>query len=55
MEFSSEDIATNCLIVVDMQNDFLEGGSLEVPASNQIIPIVNNLITSNKFGHIVYS
>jgi nicotinamidase/pyrazinamidase len=32
------------LIVVDIQNDFCEGGSLEVPNANQIIPVVNNLI-----------
>jgi nicotinamidase/pyrazinamidase len=31
------------LIVVDIQNDFIPGGSLAVPAGNEIIPIVNRL------------
>lgn len=32
------------LIVVDVQNDFCEGGSLEVPDANAIIPVINNVI-----------
>ena len=32
------------LIVVDIQNDFCEGGSLEVKNSNEIIPVTNKLI-----------
>lgn len=31
------------LIIVDIQNDFCEGGSLEVPRSNEIIPFVNSI------------
>lgn len=31
------------LIIVDIQNDFLEGGSLAVPNGNEIIPIVNSI------------
>lgn len=31
------------LILVDIQNDFLPGGSLEVPEGDQIIPVVNKL------------
>lgn len=31
------------LIIVDVQNDFCEGGSLEVPNANQIIPKINAL------------
>ena len=31
------------LIIVDIQYDFLPGGSLEVPHGNEIIPLVNNL------------
>ena len=31
------------LIVVDVQNDFLPGGSLAVPAGDTIIPIINRL------------
>ncbi len=29
------------LIIVDVQNDFMAGGSLEVPNANAIIPIIN--------------
>ena len=31
------------LIIVDVQNDFCEGGSLEVPNANQIIQKINAL------------
>jgi nicotinamidase/pyrazinamidase len=31
------------LIVVDLQNDFVPGGSLAVPEGNEIIPLVNQL------------
>ena len=41
------------LIVVDVQNDFLEGGALEVPQGNMIIPVINKLI--DKFDHVVYT
>lgn len=32
-----------CLILVDIQNDFLPGGALAVPDGDRIIPIVNSL------------
>lgn len=32
------------LIIVDIQNDFLPGGALEVQEGDQIIPIVNGLV-----------
>ena len=31
------------LIIVDVQNDFMEGGSLEVPQANKIIPVINHI------------
>jgi nicotinamidase/pyrazinamidase len=31
----------NALIIVDVQNDFCDGGSLAVPKANEIIPIIN--------------
>ena len=31
------------LIIVDIQNDFVTGGNLEVPHGEQVIPLVNNL------------
>ncbi|WP_177762866.1 bifunctional nicotinamidase/pyrazinamidase [Flavobacterium sp. I3-2] len=39
------------LLIIDIQNDFLEGGSLEVKNANAIIPLVNNI--QNKFDVVV--
>jgi|SRR5690606_28040257 len=39
------------LIIVDIQNDFLEGGSLAVSGGNEVIPIINQL--QNDFELIV--
>jgi nicotinamidase/pyrazinamidase len=39
------------LIVVDMQNDFCEGGALAVPGGNAIVPHVNRLIAGH--DHVV--
>ena len=39
------------LIVVDMQNDFCEGGALAVPGAAAIIPVVNRLI--DRLDHVV--
>jgi nicotinamidase/pyrazinamidase len=36
------------LIVVDMQYDFMEGGSLAVPNANEIIPEINELLTQHE-------
>jgi nicotinamidase/pyrazinamidase len=35
---------TNALLLVDIQNDFCEGGSLAVPEASDILPVVNRLI-----------
>lgn len=37
-------ISSDALIVVDMQKDFLAGGSLAVPQGNDIIPVFNRYI-----------
>jgi nicotinamidase/pyrazinamidase len=37
-------MATNALIVTDLQNDFLPGGTLAVPGAEQTIPLVNRLM-----------
>jgi nicotinamidase/pyrazinamidase len=41
----------NALIIVDIQNDFTEGGALAVPDGNSIIPVVNRL--QEKFDIVV--
>jgi len=43
--------ATDCLIVVDVQNDFCPGGALEVPRGDEIVPLVNAL--AKRFAHVV--
>ena len=43
---------TKALIVVDVQYDFCEGGSLAVKEASEIIPIVNELKKSGKFGKV---
>ncbi|AOW00962.1 Isochorismatase-like protein [Yarrowia lipolytica] len=41
------------LIIVDLQNDFLPGGSLAVVDGNDIIPIVQKLADSGKYKFVV--
>jgi nicotinamidase/pyrazinamidase len=52
----TESIANgDALLIVDMQNDFLPGGSLAVSGSEQIIPIINRYIEKfNAHGNPVY-
>jgi nicotinamidase/pyrazinamidase len=39
------------LIIVDVQNDFLQGGSLEVPNGERVIPVINRI--QEKFGLVI--
>lgn len=41
------------LIIVDIQNDFCEGGSLAVPNANEIIPFVNSLLNKDQYDLVV--
>ena len=41
------------LFIVDVQNDFCEGGALGVSGSGEIIPVINML--SKKFDHVLAS
>ncbi len=41
------------LVVVDVQNDFFEGGALAVPESNSIIPVINKIV--DKFNLIIFT
>lgn len=43
--------ATDCLIVVDVQNDFCPGGALEVKHGDEIVPLINQL--ARKFENVV--
>ena len=37
--------AGDALILVDVQNDFLPGGSLAVPAGDEVVPVLNRYLT----------
>jgi nicotinamidase/pyrazinamidase len=39
------------LLIIDVQNDFIKGGTLAVPDSEQVIPVINELM--NKFDLIL--
>ena len=41
----------NALIIVDVQNDFLPGGTLAVKEGDVVIPVINNL--QSKFDLVV--
>lgn len=41
------------LIIVDLQNDFLPGGSLAVEGGNDIIPVIQKLVDSGSYKFIV--
>ena len=40
-----------CLIVVDVQNDFIPGGALAVPRGDQVVPVINRLAA--RFENVV--
>lgn len=44
-------MAQKALIVIDVQNDFCPGGALAVEGGDEIIPLVNHLISSH--DHVV--
>ncbi len=42
---------SDVLLVIDMQNDFCEGGALPVPGADEIVPLVNSI--ARAFKHVV--
>ncbi|MEM7197315.1 MAG: nicotinamidase, partial [Pseudomonadota bacterium] len=40
-------MSTQAFIVIDVQNDFCEGGALAVPGGVEIIPVINNMISED--------
>ena len=36
-------MAGACLVVVDVQNDFIPGGALAVPRGDEVVPVINRL------------
>lgn len=45
--------ANTALLVIDVQNDFMEGGALAVPEAAAILPTVNERIASNDYEFVV--
>ncbi|MDE0103974.1 MAG: bifunctional nicotinamidase/pyrazinamidase [Bryobacterales bacterium] len=43
----------DCLILVDLQNDFMPGGALPVPDGDEVVEVANELATL--FGYVVAS
>lgn len=41
------------LIIVDVQNDFCEGGALEVPNGSDVVPYINELMIANEYEQII--
>lgn len=42
-----------CLILIDLQNDFMPGGALAVPRGHEVLEVANRLTA--RFGHVVAS
>jgi nicotinamidase/pyrazinamidase len=55
MKSNSDSESASAFIIVDLQNDFCEGGSLAVKDSNEIIPLINKIRNDyeNKFQIVV--
>lgn len=41
------------LIIVDLQNDFFEGGALAVPGAEEVVPYINLLLQDNVYDQVV--
>ncbi len=43
----------DCIVLVDLQNDFMPGGALAVPSGDEVVAVANRL--SRRFDHVVAS
>ncbi|HPP53644.1 MAG TPA: isochorismatase family protein, partial [Thermoguttaceae bacterium] len=41
----------NCLVIVDVQNDFCPGGALPVREGDRVVPVINRLL--GRFDRVV--
>jgi nicotinamidase/pyrazinamidase len=44
-------VSDACLVVVDVQNDFMPGGALAVPRGDEVVPLINRLAA--RFENVV--
>ena len=42
---------TSCLIVIDVQNDFMPGGKLAVAKGEEVVPLINRV--ASRFQHVI--
>jgi nicotinamidase/pyrazinamidase len=42
---------TSCLVVIDVQNDFMPGGALAVARGNEVVPLINRM--GSRFQHVI--
>lgn len=52
---SAKQSSVHALVVIDVQNCFLPGGSLAITNGDSIIPVINDLVESNAFNHVVWT
>jgi nicotinamidase/pyrazinamidase len=50
MSSLSRPSAGDLLLIVDIQNDFCPGGSLAIPAGDEVVPLINRLASA--FAHV---
>ena len=50
MSSLSRPSARDLLLIVDIQNDFCPGGSLAIPAGDEVVPLINRLASA--FAHV---
>jgi nicotinamidase/pyrazinamidase len=43
------------LLIIDVQHDFLPGGSLAVPSGEEVIPIINSIRKTSSFDLVVFT
>ena len=48
-------MSSTALIIIDVQNDFCEGGSVEVKGSSEMIKTINKIRNSKKFDFVFHS
>lgn len=46
---------TRALLLIDIQNGFCPGGNLPVPEGDQVVPVANRLIASDRYDLVVAS
>ena len=44
---------TRALVIVNMQNDFFEGGSMPVPHARRVVDIINTHLRPHKFDFVI--